>query len=337
MRVSVALCTLNGEQYLSEQLKSLEEQERPPDEVVVCDDGSTDGTVPLLEAFAARTPFPVTIHVNPRTIGTTANFDRAIGLCDGDAVALCDQDDVWLPGRLRRAAETFEAGPEVGFTFGDAELVDPDGRPSGRRLWASLGLTRELRRQVEVDGLLPVLLTRKLVTGATMTFRTELRDVVLPIPDIWRHDAWIALLCAFVSTWAMLSEPLVRYRIHPGQQVGLPAFREDGGARIGPPGSDDHGSEGHRQRLGVVAEQYELVAERMRAVGTRGEGGSPLDDPVKELALRRVEELARHHRARAGFPQRRIYRVPAVLREWRTGRYRELSRGLASAVKDLVR
>src|SRR5579862_5382051 len=97
MRVSIALCTFNGEQFLGEQLASLARQTRLPDELIVCDDGSQDGMLPLVERFARRVQFPVQLSINSRRLGVTANFARAISECTGDLICPCDQDDVWEP------------------------------------------------------------------------------------------------------------------------------------------------------------------------------------------------------------------------------------------------
>ena len=129
MRLSIALCTYNGSAYLSEQLESLAAQTRTPDELVVCDDNSTDGrTVEMVRAFARNSPFAVRFSVNRKTLGPKKNFQRAIARCQGDVIFLCDQDDVWEPNKLARIEETLLAAPEAGFVFTDAEVVDEDLR-----------------------------------------------------------------------------------------------------------------------------------------------------------------------------------------------------------------
>src|SRR5580698_1985958 len=100
MKLSVALCTYNGERFLPEQLASIREQSRLPDELVICDDASADQSVAIATRFAERAPFPVRIEANSRNLGSTPNFARAIELCNGDAIVLSDQDDVWLPDKL---------------------------------------------------------------------------------------------------------------------------------------------------------------------------------------------------------------------------------------------
>ena len=67
----------------------------PDAELIVCDDGSTDSTLEIVGAFAAKAPFPVHFLRNEITLGSTKNFEKALRLCSGDAIALCDQDDLW--------------------------------------------------------------------------------------------------------------------------------------------------------------------------------------------------------------------------------------------------
>ncbi len=149
MTLSIALCTYNGESYLLEQLQSILHQVRPPDELVVFDDASTDQTVGLLRDFAARQrTFPVRIHVNPRTVGPSMNFQQAIAACQGTIISLCDQDDVWLPDKLARVETAFQDDPSLGFVFGNAEICDAECRPLGYRLWDSIGFAGRLVRRL---------------------------------------------------------------------------------------------------------------------------------------------------------------------------------------------
>ena len=71
-----------------------------PHELVVCDDGSSDNTVSILQEFQKEAPFPVKIHRNPRRLGFADNFLQAASRCNGDWVAFCDQDDIWFPEKL---------------------------------------------------------------------------------------------------------------------------------------------------------------------------------------------------------------------------------------------
>src|SRR5579872_6976848 len=105
LRISVAMCTFNGGRYLGEQLESIGAQTQLPCELVVCDDHSTDDTIAILKRFQANASFPVRIVQNALRVGSTRNFDQAIGMARGGFIALCDQDDRWLPGKLKRLSD----------------------------------------------------------------------------------------------------------------------------------------------------------------------------------------------------------------------------------------
>ena len=220
-RISVALCTFNGERFLPEQLNSLLGQTLAPVELIVCDDGSTDATESIVLDFAARAPFPVHWHRNPHNLGSTQNFARCISLCTGDLISLADQDDFWLPQKLARAAEIFARNPAVLCTFSNATLMDIDSQPVPSDAWTRFLFTPPLQAKMAAGEAAGVLLQVPIVTGATMTFRASLRDQFLPIASPWVHDAWIAWIAALCGEVVALPEPLMRYRLHGAQQIGL--------------------------------------------------------------------------------------------------------------------
>jgi glycosyltransferase involved in cell wall biosynthesis len=121
--ISVALATYNGERFLEEQLGSLARQTLLPAELVVRDDASGDGTIRILEAFAAAAPFPVRISVNGANRGPVETFLAAASECSGDWIAYCDQDDVWLEGKLGQIADVVETVPDVGMVSHSALQV----------------------------------------------------------------------------------------------------------------------------------------------------------------------------------------------------------------------
>lgn len=221
MKLSIAMCTYNGADYLPEQLKSMVGQSCLPDEVVICDDGSSDGTPALLEQFAADVPFPVRIIVNPQNLGVARNFAQAIGLCTGDVIACADQDDLWKAGKLAVLENAFVTHPEADLVFTDAVLVDAGGDPLGYSLWESVGFTDAERDQVLSGEALPLLVRKNVVTGATMAFKADLRERILPIPAVWIHDYWIALLVAAMGgTLLPVVDKTIDYRQHGANQVG---------------------------------------------------------------------------------------------------------------------
>ena len=230
MRISVAMCTYNGERFLAEQLDSIASQTLTPFELVVCDDGSQDRTSEILRSFSARAGFPVHIFPNARNLGSTANFSQSIARCHGDLIALSDQDDLWSPDKLAKIARVFEEQPDVACVFSNAALMDDASQRTGEDAWTRFLFTPELQARMGAGDAIAVLLRLPVATGATMVFRSELQQYLGEIPQDWVHDAWIAWMAALTGRLYPLNEPLVQYRIHTGQQLGL--SRESGRQRL---------------------------------------------------------------------------------------------------------
>jgi glycosyltransferase involved in cell wall biosynthesis len=324
---SVAMCTYNGARYVAEQLESIATQTRSPDEVVVCDDLSSDDTVRIVQQFAASAKFPVRLEVNSRNVGSTKNFEKAIRLCEGDLIALADQDDVWVPSKLEIIEKEFEVSPATGLVFSDAEIVDEYLRPLGVRLWASIGFTHEVRRKLRRDNALDLLLPGWTVTGATMAFRSCYRTIALNIPDdlLMIHDGWIAATIAAVAEISFIEQPLVMYRQHGGQQIGAP--KKDISKS-----QETNINDFWRQRWRRESfDQLICVGERIRS---RLLERSPTFE--YRTAIRGLDARIHHMRVREHLPRQYVMRVPQVMRELFTGRYHRYSNGLYSAVKDLV-
>lgn len=222
MRFSVAMCTYNGAKYLGEQLESLVTQHRLPDELVVCDDGSTDGTVKLLEHFATETPFPVRLFRNPCNLGYSRNFAQAMKLCEGDMIALSDQDDVWRPEKLGRLEQIFERQASIEGVFSDGEIIDDNSQPVGRTLWQSFLFGRNDQKRFRTGQAVDALLRRNVVTGMAFALRRSAIDLLDDMPTSWMHDGWLAIMVAIRSGLYNCPEHLVNYRVHHEQQVGTP-------------------------------------------------------------------------------------------------------------------
>ncbi|HEY1577925.1 MAG TPA: glycosyltransferase family 2 protein [Terracidiphilus sp.] len=256
LRISIAMCTFNGGRYLEQQLESIGAQTRLPCELIVCDDHSTDDTIALLKRFQANASFPVRIVQNALRVGSTRNFDQAMGMARGEFIALCDQDDRWLPRKLERLSDVLTADAFLGGVFSDAVLIDGDGRQVGTRLFARHKFTEPKQRSF-VSCPTATLLKYDIVTGATLMFRSNIRRYCSPIPATWVHDGWLAWMIALHARLALVPEPLIEYRIHAGQQLGL------GAAAQAPSGS----RETRRQFYARVARQFEDLYHRVLAEG----------------------------------------------------------------------
>lgn len=221
MKISVAMCTYNGERFVRQQLDSFVNQTRLPDELVVCDDKSSDRTPCIVQAFAQRAPFTVRLIQNQETLGSTRNFVRAISLCQGELIALSDQDDIWHPEKLSQSAAIIESNAMVDAVFTDGELIDEHSRPLGPTLWHSLGFTPPLQALVSRQELMSVLKKQYFITGATLMFHARWKHLLKEIPAIWVHDAWITWMIAMHGRVSAIPNPLIGYRLHGANQVGV--------------------------------------------------------------------------------------------------------------------
>jgi glycosyltransferase involved in cell wall biosynthesis len=318
-RVSVAMATYNGARYLPEQLASFASQTRPPDELVVSDDGSSDDTIAIVERFAATVPFDVIIRRNPAAPGVSRNFQSALGACSGDIIFLSDQDDLWFDDKIAAVLAVFaQRGDRTHYVINDQMITDGDLSPSGRTKLQNI-------RSAGIS-------ENTFITGCCAAFTREWRDFCLPFPDIdVAHDVWIGSLANRMEVRTLLPVPLQYYRRH-GENV-----------------SDWEMSSGQGATRLSIARKYGLRDARagwmLRAVVQEAYGArirERADDPLVRRVdapakLRAIDTTAADLKARTAFcslPRHR--RILPVLRFLASGRYGRSS-GMASAVKDLLR
>jgi glycosyltransferase involved in cell wall biosynthesis len=217
--ISVAMCTYNGALFLAQQLESMLIQTTQPDELIVCDDGSTDQTLEILNKFANTSPFQVRIFKNnQQPLGSTKNFEKAISLCSGEIIVLSDQDDVWMPNKIYMLKRAIDGG--AGLVFSDATLVNANLEPLGYSLFESLNLNNTEKKLINSGNLAQVLLRHNVITGATLAFSRRHLELIMPIPKNWVHDAWLGFLVACVDNAHIIDSPLIAYRQHSNNQIG---------------------------------------------------------------------------------------------------------------------
>lgn len=206
--VSIALSTYNGARYLREQLDSVLAQDVEL-EVVAVDDGSSDETPGILADYAGRDA-RLRWQPNPSNLGPTRSFQRVIGLCRGDFIAPCDQDDICLPGKLRTLLASMDG---VDLAYCDSSYMDADGRDLGSRVSSS---TRML------EGVDPLaFLFANSVSGHACLVTAECARAAMPFPAAAYHDWWLALFAAGRRGVRYVDVPLVRYRRHGAACSGM--------------------------------------------------------------------------------------------------------------------
>lgn len=201
MSVSVALATYNGSPYLAHQLISILNQTRLPDQVIVCDDASTDETLQIIQWFEKTAPFDVKVQINAENLGVGPTFNEALSKCTGTFIFLADQDDFWFPNKIERCLSWFVRNREKKVVIHDSLIVDTDLRFQGT---TNLQNVRRLRGS-----------DRHFVTGSTTVFDRSLLSLLLPVPTrLMPHDAWVHLLGQTARVRGVLESPLQYRRRH---------------------------------------------------------------------------------------------------------------------------
>ena len=220
--VGILLATYNGAAFLAAQLDSILAQTHENWRLVIRDDGSTDKTPEILEAFRARHQEKVVILEDEAgNLGLVQNFSRLMEQAGAGYIALCDQDDVWKPEKLELSLQkmrTLEAehGTEKPLlVFTDLTVVDEDLRIIHPSFWRYQGL------RPERCNALNRLLLQNVVTGCTALMNRPLMQKAVPIPEMAHvHDWWIALVAAAFGSAGYVAEPTVLYRQHGENIIG---------------------------------------------------------------------------------------------------------------------
>lgn len=314
--IGVVLCSYNGERYIGAQVRSIFAQTRKPDLLVACDDASRDGTVTEIEACVAQAPFPVRIMRNARNLGYVQNFAQAILRCEADIIVLSDQDDCWRQGKLERIEAVFRGDTGAGGVFSDAEIVDQELNPLGYGLLDALNASNAERAHAQAGRLMPVLLRRNIVAGATLAFRASWKDRVLPIPEGAVHDEWIALVIAAHGALRFIPEGLIHYRQHAANQIGARRLTWEKGLR------SLRGS--RRAEIESFLTLISRLQERLRVIG------------APRPALVEVEGKIAHLQRRISLPDTQLMRTLPIVREVVNGGYARYSSGWRAVVRDLL-
>lgn len=201
--------------WLIEQLDSLNAQTYPNLELIACDDGPDE---PVDESvFAGHiTAFPWELVRNGENLGSNKTFERLTTMARGKYIAYCDQDDVWLSEKISILLELIRR-TKAKLVFSDVIVIDREGR------WRAGSITRVRRRHVfqRGGGLASSLAFRNFVIGCTMLLETKTAKAAIPFLSQMVHDHWLALFASVQGDIEMASRPLVRYRIHGGNQTNV--------------------------------------------------------------------------------------------------------------------
>jgi glycosyltransferase involved in cell wall biosynthesis len=207
--VSIALATYNGEKYLPVLLDSLLAQTYPHLEIIAVDDRSTDCTVKILRQYSLLHP-NMKVFVNESNLGFIKNFEKAISLCSGEYIAMCDQDDYWLPENIERKVEEIGEYPMV---YCDSFIANENLEKTGKKISDALvckTYTNCLNYAVFSN-----------VYGHAWMFRRSLYMSAPIFPLCITHDWWLAYNGILQGGVKFLPEALALYRQHDKNQFGV--------------------------------------------------------------------------------------------------------------------
>ncbi len=205
-RVSVCLALYNGENFIREQIESILSELSQYDEVIICDDASTDTSISIIQSI--NDPRIILIR-NTKNIGHVKNFEKALSLAKGDLMFLSDQDDIWVKGKVRKTIVAFQKDKKISLVYHNLQPVDVFGNDlhidfpaysEGKR-----GSLQFLAHQ----------LIKPQIFGCACCLNRKKIDNLLPFPkSTYAHDHWIAVWAALNGQIFFLQDKLVKYRKH---------------------------------------------------------------------------------------------------------------------------
>lgn len=209
--ISVCIATYNGADVILTQIKSILPQLQDTDELIVSDDGSTDGTVELVKGLNDKR---IRLLKGPEKGNPIPNFEFALSMAKGDYIFLSDQDDCWMEGKVEASVNALRQGYELVVT--DCLVTDKNLKVFSDSFFA-LNKTRENKYYN--------LFLKNGYLGGCMAFTRRLRDASLPFPKhIPMHDIWIGNVAGFYFNVLFIHKPYSYFR-RTGNNVSTTAAK----------------------------------------------------------------------------------------------------------------
>jgi glycosyltransferase involved in cell wall biosynthesis len=200
--ISIVMCTYNGEAFLEAQINSLINQTYPNLEIIISDDASADNTRTILSRYADNPIIKLFFQEN--NLGFVANFEFAISKASGNFIALCDQDDVWLPEKITELYEHLPA--DCLLIYSNSLLIDDNG--------TSLHKTLADLREMYSGNDTRYFAFYNIVPGHAAMIKRALLQYALPLPSIAFHDWWLAAVATIYGKICYHDKVLNHYRQH---------------------------------------------------------------------------------------------------------------------------
>jgi glycosyltransferase involved in cell wall biosynthesis len=211
--ISIALCTYNGEEFIRQQMNSLLAQSYKNIEIIIVDDCSTDRTLSIVNEYAAAGN-NIRIFRNEKNLGYNKNFEKAIKRCTGDFIAMCDQDDIWHPDKLKIQYESIGNSDLI---YHDSEFIDSLGNGMNFKMSDKFNFYKG-------SSPLPFLFMNCVSGHSILMKRTLLKDI-FPFPKGFHYDQWIAFTAADKGSIDFVDRCLIQYRQHQKNSTDILAVR----------------------------------------------------------------------------------------------------------------
>ena len=206
MKISVLIAAYNGEMYIAQQLESVLSQLGADDEVIISDDNPSGGTYNEIEPFLVDKRIR---YVHGPAKGVDANKEFLLRECTGDVAFLCDQDDVWLDGKVERVMSAING--DACCVLHNAYITDENLNKSGKTLFEDRDAKTGILHNI----------IKNCYTGACMALTRQAFTAALPFPkNLPMHDQWLGLVSEKVGRVELIEEPLLLYRRNPGSMTG---------------------------------------------------------------------------------------------------------------------
>jgi glycosyltransferase involved in cell wall biosynthesis len=205
-KISVCMATYNGATFVREQIDSILSQIGLNDELIICDDCSTDNTIGIIRSYQDSR---IKLFINETNLRHVKNFERAMGLATGDLIALTDQDDVWYPDRLKTMKIALLSNENANLVVSNFDFIDSSSNFTGK-----FNLLTQ-KPESGIGRIFAILLAKGHYYGCTFLMTKKLALQSLPFPDaVQSHDLWIGMIANTIGKTIHLEEPTLARRIH---------------------------------------------------------------------------------------------------------------------------
>lgn len=217
--VDIVLATYKpNETYFEKLLESLNDQTYPMINLIVRDDSADHNEFEKINTLIEKkiTAFNYKIFKNDKNLGSNKTFEELTKDVSADYIAYCDQDDIWEKEKITKLVDVIERKYAI-LAYSDLSVIDENDN----KIANSFKDIHKRLKHVEGDNLFEYFLRRNSVTGCTMLIKSETAKNAIPFcNDFYVHDHWITIFASSVGKIAYVPEPLIRYRIHGGNQIG---------------------------------------------------------------------------------------------------------------------